>query len=118
LRTCARCFAQDVFQRFCQPPVNGPGPDFVFFELQSVINPPHGDAFHVNPLKIAPGLNSHPVSRYDITMFDSAAKPLVWCDWRTIEPQAQPLDELLKAPIGQHRPPLRFSARAVGIDLS
>ncbi len=104
--------------RFRQPVVNGPGPDVVFFELQMVVNPPHGDVFHVSPLKFAPGLRSHTVSRYDITMLDPEAKPLVGFELRFFDPPARALEELLKEPMGRHRPPLRFRALAVGIDLT
>ncbi len=38
---------------FDSPVVNRPGPDVLFFELQSVTGAPDGDPFHVLPLKLA-----------------------------------------------------------------
>ena len=54
--------------RFREPVVNGPGPDVVFFELQTALNPPDGDAFHVSPLRFGAGRRSLTVLAYDLTM--------------------------------------------------
>ncbi len=104
--------------RFRQSVVNGPGPDVVFFDLQSVVDPPYGDAFHISPLKFAPGLRSHSIRRYDITMVSPEARSLVAFDLRYFAAPPWTLDDLLNKPTGHRHPPLRFRGLAVGIDLS
>lgn len=104
--------------QFRQPVVNGPGPDVVFFDLQSVVDPLYGDAFHVSPLRFAPGLRSHSIRRYDITMVSPEARSLVAFDLRYFTTPPWTLDDLLNKPTGHRHPPLRFRALAVGIDLS
>lgn len=59
--------------RFLRPVLNGPGPDAVMFEFQPVIQPEHGDPFHVSPLKFAPGLRSHTVMQWDLGTFSPEA---------------------------------------------
>ncbi len=59
--------------RFHQPIINGPGPDVILFEMQSPIYPPEGDGFHVSPLKFRPGLKTHTIEVFDITMHSPAA---------------------------------------------
>lgn len=98
--------------------MNGPGPDVVFFDLQSVVDSPDGDAFHVSPLTFGPGLRSHSVFKYDITMLSPEARLLVAFELRSFSQTPRTLDELLNGPAGQRRPALRFRALAVGIDLS
>jgi hypothetical protein len=49
--------------RFREPIVNDVGPDVVFFELQFVVNPPDGDAFHVRPVRFEPGLKTLTIRR-------------------------------------------------------
>lgn len=104
--------------RFRQPVRNGPGPDIVFFDLQSVVDPQDGDAFHVSPLTFAAGLRSHSIRRYDITMLSPEARSLVEFDLRFFTEAPRTLDDLLNKPTGHRHPPLRFRALAVGIDLS
>ena len=104
--------------RFRRPVVNGPGPDVVFFDLPSVVDPPDGDAFHVSPLRFAHGLWSHSVRKFDITMLSPEARSLVAFELRFFSQPPQTLNELLNNPTGQRRPPQRFRALAVGIDLS
>ena len=62
--------------RFRQPVVNGPGPDVVLFEYQPVIQPELGDPFHVSPFRFAPGLRSHTVRRWDLTIWSPEALTL------------------------------------------
>ncbi|MDX1565552.1 MAG: hypothetical protein R3236_09115 [Phycisphaeraceae bacterium] len=59
--------------RFREPVVNGPGPDVVFFEIQTAGQPPEGDGFHVSPLPFAAGRRTHTVGEYDLTMRSSEA---------------------------------------------
>ncbi|MFT5121665.1 MAG: hypothetical protein ACI97B_000290 [Verrucomicrobiales bacterium] len=53
---------------FDQAVINRPGPDVVFFELQTTSNPVGGDVFHVSPLKGigVSNLHSITISQYDI----------------------------------------------------
>lgn len=104
--------------RFQQPVVNGPGPDIVFFDLQSVVDPQDGDAFHVSPLKFAPGLRSYSIRGYDITMLSPEARSLVAFDLRYFAASPKTLDDLLNRPTSHRHPSLRFRALVVGIDLS
>jgi len=104
--------------RFRRPVVNGAGPDIVFFDLQSVVDPPGGDALHVSPLKFTAELRSLSIRRYDITMLSPEARSLVSFDLRFFTPPPRTWDELLNNPTGRRHPPLRFRALAVGIDLS
>lgn len=104
--------------RFTHPVINGPGPDVVFFDLQCVMNPPQGDAFHVSPLNMAAGLHAATVHTYDITMTSPEARPLVRFDQYFYESQVRSLEALLDGDIRLRKPALRFSALAVGIDLS
>ncbi len=103
---------------FKQPIVNGPGPDVVLFELQSAIDPPEGDSFHVSPLHFTTGLHSHTVQRFDIHMHSAEAKSLATFDQYRFHSEPQSLEELKTAPFKWARPPHRFYALAVGIDLS
>jgi hypothetical protein len=104
--------------RFRQPVVNGPGPDVVFFELNSVVDAPDGDPFHVSPLEFAPGLRSLTVRKYDLTMASPQARPIAAFDQFRFEAPPGSLDELLSAPAERRHPPLGFRALATGIDLS
>ncbi|QEG43116.1 FecR family protein [Roseimaritima ulvae] len=104
--------------RFRQAVVNHPGPDVVFFELQSVVNPLEGDAFHVSPLKFREGLRSHSIRRYDITMTSREAQRLPEFQPYFFRQSPQTLEDLLVGAVDQRRPSLPFHALAVGIDLS
>ena len=104
--------------RFRRPVVNGPGPDVVFFELQTVTNPPEGDAFHVSPLKFDPGLHSVTVRNYDISMSSRDAKRLVQFDQFVREKPVRSLAALLHDDAIRRKQVLGYYAIAVGIDLS
>ncbi|MBI1247882.1 hypothetical protein GC197_08525 [bacterium] len=67
---------QGMAIRFHQPVINGPGPDIVFFDLHVVHHPEAGDPFHVSPLHFEPGLKSHTVWNYDISLADRGAHAL------------------------------------------
>jgi ferric-dicitrate binding protein FerR (iron transport regulator) len=62
--------------RFQTPVVNDPGPDVVLFEFQPVIQPEHGDPFHVSPFHFAPGFRSMTVQRWDLGTYSPEALPL------------------------------------------
>ena len=104
--------------RFRRPVVNKPGPDVVFFELQSVVNPPQGDAFHVSPLRFNGGQRSWTVRRFDIAMTSREALQLPAFDLFFFKRPATSLESLITGEVDRRVPTLRFRALAVGIDLS
>ncbi|WP_442508597.1 FecR domain-containing protein [Novipirellula sp. SH528] len=104
--------------QFRKPVVNRPGPDVVFFELQSVVNPPEGDAFHVSPLKFSEGLRSVSIRKYDITMTSREAQQLTLFEPYFFRESPSCLKGLMTGEVYRRRPSMRFSALAVGIDLS
>ena len=104
--------------QFHKPVVNRPGPDVVFFELQTVTNPLEGDAFHVSPLKFADGLRSRTIRRYDITMTSREARLLPDIGLFVFSGSPLSLESLMTAPVHLRPQTLRFRALAVGIDLS
>ncbi len=104
--------------RFREAVVNRPGPDVVFFELQTVTHPLDGDAFHVSPLRFEDGLRTHTVRRYDITMTSREARLLPDIDLFVFAKSALSLRSLMSMPVERRRQTLRFRALAVGIDLS
>lgn len=104
--------------QFREPVVNGPGPDVVFFELQTVVNPSEGDAFHVSPLKFTDGLRSLTVRRYDIAMTSRQARLLPEFDLFFFRKSASSLEALTTGEVDRRPQTLRFRALAVGIDLS
>ncbi len=104
--------------RFAKPVINGPGPDVVLFEMQTVTNPADGDAFHVSPLEFADGLRSHTVRGFDIAMTSAEAKKLAGFRLYRFNTPIGGLEELQQA---ECQPtPLRrnFRMLATGIDLS
>jgi len=105
--------------RFDRPVVNHPGPDIVLFDLHVVVHPEHGDSFHVAPLHFAPGLKSHTITQYDISLSDHAAHPLSAFTLYRFRDAPQNLDQLLHAEHDgglAHVVPAKVIA--VGIDLS
>ena len=104
--------------QFREAIVNRPGPDVVFFELQTVTNPLEGDAFHVSPLRFEDGLHSQTIRRYDITMTSRQARLLPDIDCLFFKESALSLESLLSRPAERRLQTLRFRALAVGIDLS
>ncbi len=104
--------------QFRAPIVNGPGPDVVFFELQTFSNPLDGDAFHVSPLEFAPGRKSHTVRVYDLTMTSRESLRLAPFSLYRYSRPIGLLAELSSATSVRASPGTRFHALAVGIDLS
>lgn len=106
--------------RFRTPVKNGPGPDVVFFELQTLSNPPEGDAFHVSPLTFEAGRKSDTIRSYDLTMLSCEVQKVSRFHLYRFHQNIASLDELQTVKYEQ-RPShqrLRFRVIAVGIDLS
>jgi len=105
--------------QFRQPVKNGPGPDLVFFELQSAAYPPGGDPFYVSPIEDLPGLKTHHVKQFDITMYSKDAMQVAPLFTYTFDQAPRSLDQLLEAKvISASRLHVPFHALAVGVDLS
>tara|TARA_R110002073_G_scaffold280622_1_gene444840 strand:- start:11314 stop:12915 length:1602 start_codon:yes stop_codon:yes gene_type:complete len=104
--------------RFRQPIVNAPGPDIVFFELQSVLNPADGDGFHVSPLHFSTGLRSKTVTRYDITLNSHEALSIPDFDLLQFNSPVRSINDLINGSFSRMNPSIPFWAIAVGIDLS
>ena len=109
---------QGMAFRFDRPVVNSAGPDVVLFEIQSAVYPPPGDAFHISPLQFAPGLRSHTIRRFDITMASAEAQPVALFAVGSMAKTSSNLDELRRQKILTSRQTMQFRALAVGIDLS
>jgi len=106
--------------RFVKPVVNSPGPDVVFFEIQCLPNLLDGDPFHVLPVHFRPGLRSHTVRAYDLTLNSPEALQVKRFFLHRYPGVVNSLEELATKesqanPGSMH---LRFHALAVGIDLS
>ncbi len=104
--------------RFRQPVVNGPGPDLVLFEMQSVADPVEGDSFHISPLRFADGLHSFTVRKFDIHMLSAEAKSLAVFDQYRFNHPPRSVSMLQSNDFRWARPPLRFFGLAIGIDLT
>lgn len=105
--------------RFHQPIVNEPGPDVVFFDLHVVVHPEQGDPFHVSPTRFDPGLHSHTVHQYDISLADRAAHPLQEFRLYDFEKPIRCLEELATLSHNGGVPhAIPAKVIAVGIDLS
>lgn len=104
--------------RFRVPVVNRPGPDVVCFELQTALNPPDGDAFHVSPLEFRAGRRSHTVRAFDLTLTSPEALKLAGLfPYRFQTPIAAPAGLEAGSCVRTPRKG-NFQALAVGIDLS
>jgi hypothetical protein len=104
--------------QFARPVRNDAGPDVVLFEVQSVLDTPHGDPFHVSPLVFETGLRSHTISRYDISMKSPEAKRAA--SFKLIDPDRRTLtlDALRDFQPDHYQPSVGFLILATGIDLS
>lgn len=103
---------------FTKPVINGPGPDVVFFELQSLTNPIDGDAFHVSPLRFTEKSKSHTVRSYDLTLASPETKIIKGFFLHRFQEPVQSIEELVASPSQGSPIRLAFRAVAVGIDLS
>ncbi len=104
--------------RFRQPIVNGTGPDIILFDLQTFSNPLGGDAFHIGPVEFTPGLRSHTVRIFDITLNSKEAKVLETFGLMRTPSPVRSLQELRESKVTPSRVRSPFRALAVGIDLS
>lgn len=114
----ARANTPGLAIRFREAVVNGPGPDVVFFDLQTFSNPPDGDAFHVSPLKFREGLRSHTIRVYDLTMESPAALELEEFQIHMFKEPVTSLSMLEEAECTARSAGMKFRGLAVGIDLS
>lgn len=103
---------------FEKPVVNDRGPDLVLFELQSKVDPPTGDSFHISPLHFEGSRRSHSINRYDITMRSPLAKMSHVFSMPQFEPSVNLLAASTTDATYEHPPALDFYILAVGVDLS
>lgn len=104
--------------KFQTPVKNGPGPDIVFFELQTLSNPPEGDGFHISPLKFSPGRKSHTIRTYDLSISSPECQELTQFHLYSFEKNIASLNDLQTTECASKPIRLKFLALAVGIDLS
>lgn len=105
--------------RFHEPIVNGPGPDVVFFDLHVVVHPEDGDPFHVSPTHFEPGLKSHTIREYDISLVDHGSHQLSSFRLYGFDRRIRSVDELCQSNHNggvPHAVPAKVIA--AGIDLS
>ena len=99
---------------------NGPGPDVVFFEIQTDGQPPAGDFFHVSPLTMKPDRRSYTVRAYDLTMASPEALSINRLNLFQFDATVVSLSQLGSTE-NRHLVPGTFGpyrVLAVGIDLS
>jgi len=104
--------------RFRSPVVNRPGPDVLFFELQSLTNPPNGDAFHVSPMHFTSGRRSTTVSVYDLTIVSPEVQKLAPFHLYQFADPVESLNDLENLAWSDVRRQTGFLILATGIDLS
>jgi hypothetical protein len=104
---------------FTRPVINSSGPDVILFDLQMITDPAEGDAFHVSPLRFAPGLRTHTVIAYDIDSTSPESQLLAPFRLFSFESKPVSLADWLKVPTNSGRlVPVRSRGNAVAIDLS
>jgi len=103
--------------RFQRPVRNGPGPDIVFFEIQTTSNPPQGDAFHISPIELGENLHSHTVRSYDLQLTMPEALQVSEFHLYQFPSSVSSLEELAEADWLVYPNKLNFQAIAEGIDL-
>ena len=106
--------------KFRAPVMNGPGPDVVFFEIQTDGQPPVGDFFHISPLRFESGQRSHTIREYDLTMTSPEALSITRLNVFQYANSVESLSQLRSSEnrqmlSGTHGP---YQVLAVGIDLS
>lgn len=106
--------------RFRSPVINQAGPDVVLFEIQSFVNEPQGDRFHVYPVSSRPDLHPLTVTHFDLTLNSMSLRRVspLWSH-RHAEPIRR-LEELHErdAPVLVDVGHMHFHVIGVGIDLS
>lgn len=104
--------------RFTEPVVNEAGPDIVFFEFQTAINPAVGDPFHVIPIGMNASLRPVTIMNYDLNMRSPEALNLApFYEYKMGKPIERLID-LEKVECKGRLSNLTFKAICVGIDLS
>jgi len=102
--------------RFQQPIVNRPGPDLLVFELEKGTG---GDAFHISPLRFAPGLRGLTVRKYDLGPADGRVVEVQPLDLYRFASQPRTFDQFTQNKLRSHsRSEGGFRAIAVALDLS
>jgi hypothetical protein len=106
--------------KFRAPVMNGPGPDVVFFEIQTDGQPPVGDFFHISPLRFESGRRSHTVREYDLTLTSPEALSITRLNVFQYANSVESLSQLRSSEnrqmlSGAHGP---YQVLAVGVDLS
>ncbi|HWL09170.1 MAG TPA: FecR domain-containing protein, partial [Planctomicrobium sp.] len=103
---------------FREPVTNSPGPDILFFEAHSVIQPLQGDDFHIRPLELKPGYRPVTVTKYDLGMLSPEILPLNSFELLSARTAPGCLDDLLNVKMHVSESALNYRVIATGIDLS
>lgn len=103
---------------FDEPVVNGPGPDLVIFDAQSIAHSLDGDVFHLIPQSDHPEARPITVRRYDIDGHSEQAQLMTACRLAHLSPDfaadGSPLPIVKRSQLTNKVPSRLF---AVGIDL-
>lgn len=103
---------------FEQPVVNGPGPDLIIFDAQSIAHSLEGDVFHLYPQTDHPAARPMTVRKYDIDGHSDGAQTMTDCRLTQLSPDfaddGTPLPIVARSQL-VHQVPSRLFA--VGIDL-
>ncbi|MCR9232402.1 MAG: FecR family protein [bacterium] len=103
---------------FEQPVVNGPGPDMIIFDAQSIAHSLEGDVFHLYPQTNHPTARPITVRKYDIDGHSERAQIMTGCRLTQLSPDfaddGTPLPIVARSQL-VHQVPSRLFA--VGIDL-
>ena len=103
---------------FEQPVVNGPGPDLIIFDAQSIAHSLEGDVFHLYPQTDHPTARPMTVQKYDIDGHSEQAQIMTGCRLTQLSPDfaddGTPLPIVARSQL-VHQVPSRLFA--VGIDL-
>jgi hypothetical protein len=103
---------------FRRPVVNAPGPDVVFFEVQPLLGPSEGDAFHVSPLKFSEGRRSLTVRAFNLTLESPESRTVEHFYLYRFPKTVVSLEELESIDCKHGNAHERFRCLAVAIDLS
>ncbi len=103
---------------FKQPVVNGPGPDLIIFDAQSIAHSLEGDVFHLYPQTDHPTARPMTVRKYDIDGHSEQAQIMTGCRLTQLSPDfaddGTPLPIVARSQLVHQVPSRLFT---VGIDL-
>lgn len=103
---------------FDQPIINGPGPDLIIFDAQSIAHSLEGDVFHLYPQTDHPAARPMTVRKYDIDGHSAEAQIMTGCRLTQLSPNfandGAPLPIVERSQL-VHQVPSRLFA--IGIDL-